>query len=53
MTKHFNAEAEVARLNGKQDLEKKKEKRNEKQDLTICCLEETHIRFKDTNKLKG
>ena len=24
-----------------------------KQDLYICCLQETHIRSKDTHRLKG
>ena len=39
MIKHFNAKAEVARL-------------NEKQDPKIRFLEETHIRFKDISRLK-
>ena len=32
---------------------KTKEKRAKKQDLTICCLQETHFKCKDIEKLNG
>lgn len=29
-----------------------KRKQQQKHDPTMCCLQKTHFRFKDTNKLK-